>query len=105
MAGLARPVRTVATFVSNASSDFCIRSRSSLRTVFMPIPPGPGSTAFQCTAQASVGVPRFHVGADAGADGLAREQALEVSLGEDVEHGDGQIALHAEADGGGVHHR
>src|SRR5690606_32629622 len=24
---------------------------------------------------------------------------------EDVEHGDGQVALHAEADGGGVHHR
>jgi hypothetical protein len=37
MAGLARPVRTTPMLPSNASSDFCMRSRVSLMTVFMEV--------------------------------------------------------------------
>jgi hypothetical protein len=87
---------------------------------FHGAPPGRGCGAQSTVATARAGRPlsrsgprgprrfvgeaRGDVVGDARADVLAGQQPLQVAGGEDVEHGDRQVAAHAQADGGRVHH-
>src|SRR5215813_15586599 len=84
---LARPVRTLANSRLKRSSAACIRVSRSFTTCCMALPPG------------WYGVVRHDR-----AYRLAGHDAPDIPPCREVEHHDGQLVVHAERDGRGVHH-
>src|SRR5580704_7416450 len=86
----ARPVRTPANSCWTCSSAVRIRLVASRYRPFRSL--------------ASIGVSPGPLRCHERSDRLSRDGALDVACRSQVEHDDGQAVVHAERDGGGVHH-
>src|SRR5216683_8072104 len=84
---LARPVRTPANSRLKRSTAVCIRVSRSFTTCCMALPLG-----------------RYGVVRHDRADRLPGHDAPDIAACREVEHHDGQLVVHAERDGRGVHH-
>src|SRR5215467_1593671 len=87
-AALARPVRTPVSSRTSKSVAACIRVSRSLITCCMALPLG-----------------GRRIAGDDRAHHLAGDDAPDIAPSGEIEHHDGELVIHAERDGGGVHHR
>src|SRR6476661_10720769 len=114
MPGVARPVRMPAKSSLATSTAFSIFSSASSRvSSIMSAPSRPSSASsgrvrrigsHRPLSGLGCGVSKRSVGGDERPDLLTADGALHVAIALHAEHDHGQLVLHAEAEGRGVHH-